>query len=323
MPQGPQIEETAVEDQYAMEHEQRRFLALIAHNHMKPAMLQFVKEHVHVLKHFKITGTASTLRTVKAVFKEYGVKDSVAYGPLCSSGPLGGDAQIAAQLAFHQIGGIIFFEDPLSAHPHIADVHSLRRLALVHNVLLALNTTSADAMINILEQGLSDKTLIPSFYKTLASPAVSEYLAGQNKIVQSLVSKVKHEPHHHHHKISRKADEHLERDPVHHLSIKHPEDHVGMCHHELEGLAVLEDAHHAHTIRGEDVHHTDTIRANKRKRTEEITSSETKKRRKKQQRGETQQGKENEKPVQRKREALKSPLKEFLSGLGSSTHAKE
>ena len=55
-----------------------------------------------------------------------------------SSGPFGGDAQLAAAIVSGDIGCLIFFIDPLSAHPHNADVECLVRLARVHEILLGI-----------------------------------------------------------------------------------------------------------------------------------------------------------------------------------------
>ena len=70
-----------------------RQLALVAHNHMKPAMKVFIETHAEILKKFRITGTNTTISMCKAVFGED--DPDVVYGATCSSGPLGGDAQIA------------------------------------------------------------------------------------------------------------------------------------------------------------------------------------------------------------------------------------
>lgn len=158
-----------------------RCLALIAHNHMKPAMKAFVQEHKEVLKHFRLTGTNSTITTLKSVMP----KDA-RYGPKSTSGPLGGDAQVSALMALEDVGAVIFFMDPLSAHPHQADIVSLIRLANVHNVLAAYNPTSGEALIKILEMGLKDRSLIPSFYETLQSPSVDEYKRGQQALILAL-----------------------------------------------------------------------------------------------------------------------------------------
>ena len=60
------------------------------------------------------------------------------------SGPLGGDAQIAALVAEHQIAMVIFFRDPLGKHPHEPDVQMLMRVCDVHNVPIATNPASAE-----------------------------------------------------------------------------------------------------------------------------------------------------------------------------------
>jgi len=161
---------------------QRRCLALISHNNMKPAMQEFVMKNKEVLRHFRLTGTNSTMTMLQQVFQ--GMK--VEYGPTMSSGPLGGDAQVAALLTQGDLGGMIFFADPLSAHPHIADVHSLIRLANVHNILYACNPTTAVGMIMCLKAGLKDPSIIPSFYETLESPSVAKYRAEQKALVEML-----------------------------------------------------------------------------------------------------------------------------------------
>ena len=73
----------------------------------------------------------------------FGDEESVVYGQSCTSGPLGGDAQISALMCLEDLGGIIFFMDPLSAHPHQADIDCLVRLSNVNNVLLCPNPTTA------------------------------------------------------------------------------------------------------------------------------------------------------------------------------------
>ena len=59
------------------------------------------------------------------------------------SGPLGGDAQIAAKVADGTCHMVIFFRDPLEKHPHEPDISMLMRLCDVHDVPLATNPSSA------------------------------------------------------------------------------------------------------------------------------------------------------------------------------------
>lgn len=164
-----------------------RCLALVAHNHMKPAMKTFIEKHSEVLKHFRLVGTNTTMSMCRAVFGDD--NPDVVYGPPFTSGPLGGDAQLAALMALEDVGGIIFFMDPLSAHPHQADIDSLIRLSNVHNVMLCPNPTTAVAMMYLLRQSLESGTreMFPSFFHTLESPAVADYKAQQKIALETVV----------------------------------------------------------------------------------------------------------------------------------------
>ena len=77
------------------------------------------------------------------------------------------------------LGGIIFFVDPLSAHPHQADIDSLLRLANCGNIIVCPNPASASSMMHTLRcallKGEKARGMIPSFFETLESPAVEEY----------------------------------------------------------------------------------------------------------------------------------------------------
>lgn len=59
------------------------------------------------------------------------------------SGPVGGDAEIAAEIARGQVDAVFFFRDPLDKHPHEPDIQMLMRICDVHNVPLATNPATA------------------------------------------------------------------------------------------------------------------------------------------------------------------------------------
>ena len=95
----------------------------------------------------------------------------VEYGPTCSSGPLGGDAQCGQQIILEDLGGVIFFTDPLSPHPHAADIATLLRMCDIANVLHATNPTTAKALIPILRRvSHGEAFLVPSMTETLHCP---------------------------------------------------------------------------------------------------------------------------------------------------------
>jgi methylglyoxal synthase len=88
------------------------------------------------------TGTTGTL--IKEAFDEHGIDVNVT---CMNSGPLGGDAEIAALVVRHQIDLAVFLIDDLSAQPHEADIQMLLRQCRIHNVPIACNRYSADLMI--------------------------------------------------------------------------------------------------------------------------------------------------------------------------------
>jgi len=195
VPEGSEMEEKMVHLQNDMnapfksrfKPTEMRQLALVAHNHMKPAMKTFIESHAEILKKFRITGTNTTMTMCRTVF---GTDDrDIVYGATCSSGPLGGDAQLAALMVLEDIGGIIFFVDPLSAHPHQADIDSLIRLANVGNILLTTNPATAESMMYLLRCALEKGKveMFPSFFHTLESPSVPEYKAEQARALQRAI----------------------------------------------------------------------------------------------------------------------------------------
>jgi len=167
---------------------QMKYLALVSHNGMKSTMKRFVLANKNVLKKFCLTGTNSTMTMLKEVI---GKRDpDVVYGPSCSSGPLGGDAELAALMTQGKMGGIIFFTDPMSAHPHQADIDGLCRLAMVHNTMILQNPTTAVMMMDVLRNALRESRpeMIPSFFFDLVSPSVSAYKEAQRLMILETIA---------------------------------------------------------------------------------------------------------------------------------------
>ena len=118
-------------------------IAIIAHDGKKPEMVVFLKDHLEELSSINIVATGTTGGYVAEAGLQVEKK---------LSGPLGGDAQIAALVAEKRIEAVIFFRDPLGKHPHEPDVQMLMRLCDVHNIPLATNPATAKLILKGISQ---------------------------------------------------------------------------------------------------------------------------------------------------------------------------
>ena len=117
-------------------------IAIIAHDGKKAEMVSFLMKHLDALKNKDIT-LVSTGTTGSHVEKA-GLKVT-----RFNSGPIGGDAEIAARVVQGLTDMVLFFRDPLGKHPHEPDVNMLMRLCDVHNVPLATNPATAELLMEL------------------------------------------------------------------------------------------------------------------------------------------------------------------------------
>ncbi len=115
-------------------------LALVAHDAKKDDMAEFVAMHEDQIRPFNLFATGTTGARVMERCPSLSVTR-------LKSGPLGGDQQIGAMIAEGRIDALFFFVDPLSPHPHDVDVKALMRVALVYNIPMALNRSTAERLI--------------------------------------------------------------------------------------------------------------------------------------------------------------------------------
>ena len=114
-------------------------LALIAHDGKKADLVAFATFNRAALSEFDLVATATTGRLLRE-------KVGLAVDTVLS-GPQGGDTQIAALVAEGRIAAVLFFVDPLSAHPHDPDIQAVLRVCNVHNVPIATNVAAADLFL--------------------------------------------------------------------------------------------------------------------------------------------------------------------------------
>ncbi len=119
-------------------------IALVAHDNRKAEIVDWAVYNATMLAEHKLICTGTTGSLIKKAFEKKGVQADIT---CMHSGPLGGDAEIAALVVQKQIDLAVFLIDDLNPQPHEADIQMLLRQCRVHNVPIACNRYSADLMI--------------------------------------------------------------------------------------------------------------------------------------------------------------------------------
>lgn len=120
-------------------------IALVAHDHRKADMVGWVKLNAAYLSKHHLVCTGTTGSLVKAALEEAGTRPDT---ECMHSGPMGGDAEIAAKVVRGEIDFAVFLIDDLNPQPHEADIQMLLRQCRLHNVPIACNRISADLIIS-------------------------------------------------------------------------------------------------------------------------------------------------------------------------------
>jgi methylglyoxal synthase len=121
-------------------------IALIAHDAKKELMVQFCIAYCGILSRYDLCATGTT---GKLVSEATGLPIHKYF-----SGQQGGGEQIGAKIAWNEIDVLLFFRDPnLSVPEKDAADMTLLRLCDKHNVPVATNIATAEALILALERG--------------------------------------------------------------------------------------------------------------------------------------------------------------------------
>lgn len=121
-------------------------VALIAHDALKPRMLDFADRHFDLLSRFDSrVATGTTGQRLNELAWQRGWPQDQAWTQRFHSGPLGGDAQIADLVLDGRCQRAVFFEDPHVARQHEADIQLLERAVTTVTDTVACLTSPAVA----------------------------------------------------------------------------------------------------------------------------------------------------------------------------------
>ncbi|HVP26299.1 MAG TPA: methylglyoxal synthase [Candidatus Bathyarchaeia archaeon] len=115
-------------------------IGLVGHDNKKDDLVEWIAFNKGTLSSHDLYATGST---GQKIIDRTGLKVT-----LLKSGPYGGDMELGALIANGKLDYLIFFWDPLQAHPHDVDVKALLRIAVLYNVPTACNRATADLIIS-------------------------------------------------------------------------------------------------------------------------------------------------------------------------------
>ena len=130
---------------------QNKTIALIAHDRRKADMIKWIEYNANIILNNQIVATGTTGQLIETTLQNYfqvNTQKEDFFVDKKLSGPMGGDAEIAAMVVNGQIDFCVFLIDDLNSNPHEADIQMLLRQCRVHNVPVACNRSTADFIIS-------------------------------------------------------------------------------------------------------------------------------------------------------------------------------
>ena len=120
-------------------------IAFIAHDGKKRLMENLCIAYRHILSKHELYATGTTGQIIEEA-TNLPVHKYLA-------GHLGGEHQLGAQIVQNDIDLLIFLRDPMIQRYVERDIDSVMRLCDVHNIPLASNLATAEALLLALERG--------------------------------------------------------------------------------------------------------------------------------------------------------------------------
>ncbi len=124
---------------------------LVAHDHMKNELIDWALTNWETIYKHRLTCTGTTGRLVEEALRKKLIENKIDPKILnincLKSGPLGGDQQLGALISENKIDILVFFWDPMLPQPHEVDVKALLRIAVVYNIPVANNRSTADFLV--------------------------------------------------------------------------------------------------------------------------------------------------------------------------------
>ena len=120
-------------------------IGLIAHDSKKKLMQNFCIAYRSIFCKNELYATGTTGRLIEEV-TNLSVHKYLA-------GHLGGEQQLGSQIANNDIDLVIFLRDPVNSKSYEPDINSVLRLCDIHNIPLASNLATAEALLLALDRG--------------------------------------------------------------------------------------------------------------------------------------------------------------------------
>lgn len=120
-------------------------IALVAHDNKKTLMENLCIAYRHILSKHTVYATGTTGAIIEKATK-LNINKYLA-------GHLGGKQQLGSQIISNNIDLLIFLRDPVTIKNYETYLNSLIRLCDVHNIPMASNLATAEALLLALDRG--------------------------------------------------------------------------------------------------------------------------------------------------------------------------